>query len=263
MTTDPSGESAVVDAEADRPLYRFGSPAERTRAITHSLLLVAGAFLVAGLLGTAAVDVLDLLGITEESAPVAVTLASTSVHFGGFLLVCLGYVAWQDCRSLVPASLPSVRSLAVIAVGFVVLLGSLNALEVLFAQFGLEPADNVAIEAGRDNPRLYLYMVPVVILLNSPAEELLFRGLVQGRFRRAYGVVPGILAASAVFGAIHYVALVGSGSQLVYVAIAAAAGLILGAAYEIAGNLLVPIAIHAFWNVGIYLLLYVEATGVL
>lgn len=263
MTTDPSGESAVVDAETDRPLYQFGSHEERTRAVTHSLLLVAGAFLVAGLLGAATLDLLGLLGLTEESAPVAVTLASTAVHFLGFLLVCVGYVVWQDCRSLVPATLPSLRSVAVIAVGFVVLVGSLNALEILFSQFGLEPAENVAIEAGKDNPELYLFMIPIVILLNAPAEELLFRGLVQGRFRRAYGVVPGILAASAVFGAIHYVALVGSGSQFVYVAIAAAAGLILGAAYEITGNLVVPTVVHALWNVAIYTLLYVDATSVL
>jgi len=54
---------------------------------------------------------------------------------------------------------------------------------------------------------------------------------------------------------------VGSGSQLVYVAIAAAAGLVLGAAYELTRNLLVPIAMHALWNVSVYALLYLDATG--
>jgi len=261
MTTDPPGEPAVVDAEPERPLFRFGSHEERTRAVTHSLLLVAGAFFVAMTLGSLTLELLRTAGITEESAPVAYNLASTAVQFVSFLLVCVGYVAWQDCRSLVPTGRPSVRSLAVILVGFLVLVGSLSALEFVFSQFGLEPAENAAVEAGKDNPELYLFMIPVVLLLNAPAEELLFRGLVQGRFRRAYGVVPGVLAASAVFGMVHFVALVGTGSQVVYVAIAAGAGLILGAAYELTRNLLVPIAMHALWNVAVYLLLYLDATG--
>ncbi|PSQ47479.1 CPBP family intramembrane metalloprotease [Halobacteriales archaeon SW_7_65_23] len=261
MTTDPSSEPAVVDAEPERPLFRFGSHEERTRAIAHSLLLVAGAFLVAMVLGAVALELLRTMGLTEESAPVAYNLVSTAVQFVAFLAVCIGYIAWQDCRSLVPTGRPSLRSIAVIVVGFVILVGSLSALEFLFSQLGLEPADNAAVEAGRDNPELYLFMIPLVILLNAPAEELLFRGLVQGRFRRAYGVVPGVLAASAVFGMVHFVALVGTGSQLVYVAIAASAGLILGAAYELTRNLLVPIVMHALWNVAIYLVLYLEATG--
>jgi membrane protease YdiL (CAAX protease family) len=261
MTTDSAGEPAVVDAEPERPLFRFGSHEERTRAITHSLLLVAGAFMVGIVLVGLSRGLLSGAGLTEESAPVAVNLTSTSVHFASFLLVCVGYVVWQDCRSLVPAGVPSPRSVAVVLVGFVVLVGSLSALEFLFSQFGLEPADNAAVEAGQDSPELYLFMIPIVVLLNAPAEELLFRGLVQGRFRRAYGVVPGVLAASAVFGLVHYVALVGSGSQLVYVAIAAAAGLVLGAAYELTRNLLVPIAMHALWNVSVYALLYLDATG--
>jgi len=261
MTTDPSSDTAVVDAEAEQPLFDVGSTEERTRAVTHSLLLVITAFLAASLLVATAKALLAGVGITEEATPVAFDLAGTSVHFATFVAVCVTYLVWFDCRSLVPTGLPSLRSIAVIIGGFVVLVGSLTGLEFLFSQVGLEPAENSAVQAGEGNPELYLYMIPVVVLLNAPAEELLFRGIVQGRFRQAYGVVPGVLAASAIFGLVHFVALVGSGSQLVYVAIAAASGLILGAAYEYTGNLAVPIAMHALWNVGVYVVLYLEATG--
>lgn len=261
MTGDTPGDGAVADADPERQLFRVGSPEQRLQAVAHSLSLVLVAFLVAGLLNGLTTAGINAFGITEEAAPVAHSLLPMAAHFIGFLVVAIGYVEWADCRSLVSVTVPSVRDVLLIVIGFAVLVGSLNGLEVLFSEFGFEPADNSAVVAGEGNPELYLYIIPIVILLNAPAEELLFRGVVQGRFRQAYGVVPGVLLAAAVFGLVHYVALVGSGSQLVYVTIAAAAGVILGAAHEYTENLVVPIAMHACWNVATYLLLYADATG--
>jgi membrane protease YdiL (CAAX protease family) len=228
-------------------------------AVLHSLLLLLGAFLVADLFRQGVVGGLGLVGVTGDTATVSV--AEMGAQFAGFLAVGIAYIRLQNQQSLIGVGRPSLRDVAVIAVGFVVLVGSLTGLETLFAQLGYEPAQNSAIAAGEGQPVLYLFVIPVVIFLNSPGEELLFRGLIQGRFRQAYGVVPGILAAGAVFGLVHYIALVGTGSELVYVTIAGAAGLLLGAVYEYTENLLVPIAIHALWNTTVYLLLYVEATG--
>lgn len=261
MTADTPGDGAVAEAEPERQLFRVGSLEQRLQAVVHSLALVLTAFLVAGLLSGVTTAGIEAFGITEDAAPVAWSLFPMGAHFVGFFVVAVAYVEWADCRSLVSAAVPSLRDVLLIVIGFVVLVGSLNGLEALFSQFGFEPADNSAVVAGEGNPELYLYIIPVVILLNAPAEELLFRGLVQGRFRQAYGVVPGIVLAAGVFGLVHYVALVGTGSELVYVSIAAAAGLVLGAAYEYTGNLAVPIAIHACWNVATYLLLYADATG--
>jgi len=261
MTADSSGDGAVVEADPEQQLFQVASGKERFRAVAHSVLLVLTAFVVAGLLSGIATGGLESAGLTEDAAPVVYSLTSMGTHFAGFLLVSVAYLEWLDCRSLVSARVPSLRHGLVIVVGFVVLVGSLNGLEFLFAEFGLEPAENTAVRAGEGNPELYLYIVPVVLFLNAPAEELLFRGVVQGRFRRAYGIVPGILLAAAVFGLVHYLALVGTGSEIVYVTIAAAAGLILGATYEYTENLVVPTVIHAFWNIGIYLVLYADATG--
>jgi membrane protease YdiL (CAAX protease family) len=261
MTADSSKESAPLGADLDQPLFQFGSQEDRLNAVVHSLVLLLAAFLVAGLFRQGVLGGLGLVGITESNASATVSVAEMAAQFAGFLATGIGYIKFQDSLSLVGIGRPSLRDLAVIAVGLVVLILSLTGLEQLFAQLGYEPAQNSAIAAGEGQPELYLYVIPVVVFLNSPGEELLFRGLVQGRFRQAYGVVPGILAAGAVFGLVHYLALVGSGSELVYVTIAATAGLLLGAVYEYTENLLVPIAIHALWNTSIYLLLYANATG--
>lgn len=263
MTADPQSESAPLGADRENPLFQFGSQEDRLLAVLHTVLLLLGAFVVAGLLQQGTVGLLAAAGLTESAAPALVSVSEMAANFAGFLAVGIGYIKYQECRSLVGLRRPSLRGGLVVVVGVVTLVVSLTGLQVLFAQLGYEPAQNSAVVAGEDNPQLYLYVIPVVLLLNSPGEELLFRGLIQGRFRRAYGVIPGILAAATVFGLVHLIALVGSGSELVYVTIAAVAGLLLGVVYELTQNLLVPIAVHALWNVGTYLVLYAGAVGAL
>ena len=58
-----------------------------------------------------------------------------------------------------------------------------------------------------------------------------------------------------------WVALTGGGSQLTYVAVAGVLGLVLGSVYELTENLVVPVAIHALWNVYVFGSQYLVATG--
>jgi membrane protease YdiL (CAAX protease family) len=247
----------------ETPLFRIGSPEIRLRSVIHSLALVAVAFLFASVVVGVALGGLQGVGLTSDSAPVVFELTQTAVNFLGLLLVTLAYLYWRDERSLIGFRRPTKRDLAVVAGGAVVLVVAIVALETVLSQIGLTPDENVAVQTGRDNPTLFLYYIPVVLFLNSPAEELLFRGVVQGLFRRAYGVVPGIIAAGAIFGGIHYLALAGQGSAAAYVAIAFVSGVVLGALYEYTENLLVPIVVHAAWNVLVYLNLYAQSAGVL
>jgi membrane protease YdiL (CAAX protease family) len=247
--------------EDGKQLFRIESTGHRLESITHSFLLVVVAFLVAGLASQGGTSLLQSVGLTEEATPVVAQLVPMSLHFVGLLVAVAVYVDLQDARSLVSIRRPNLREVGWMVGGFVGFAAALVGFDALLSQLGYAPADNVSVEAGREHPRLFLYLIPVVVLLNAPAEELLFRGVVQGLFRRAYGVVPAILAAAAIFGLIHYVALVDSGSRLAYVAIAVVSGLLLGALYEYTDNLVVPIAVHACWNVLVYLSLYVRTAG--
>ena len=253
-------EDTLADDESQ--LVRVAGPQQRMRSITHALLLVLVAFLVAGLVQSLGVSVLNGLGFTEETAPVLSQIVPMALHFSSFIVVGGAYLAWRD-DTLVPFRRPSGRDVRWILLGFSILVGVLVGLDVVLSQFGLEPAENASVELGNDHPRLFLYFIPQVVLLNAPAEELLFRGIVQGLFRRSYGIVPAILGAALVFGLVHYVALVGTGSRLAYVLIAFVSGLVLGALYEYTENLFVPIAVHACWNVLVYVNLYAGATGLL
>lgn len=250
-------------SDSGRELVDIAGPHQRTRNVTHALLLVVTAFLVAAVVQSVGLAVLDGFGVTEATAPVLAQLVPMALHFASFLLVGGVYLASRDDRTLVRIVRPSGRDVRWILLGFAALVGALIGLDVVLSQFGLEPADNVSVDLGREHPQLFLYFIPLVIFLNAPAEELLFRGVVQGLFRRAYGIVPGILAAALVFGLVHYVALVGSGSRLAYVLIAFVSGLVLGALHEYTENLAVPVAVHACWNVLVYLNLYASATDLL
>ncbi len=256
MSAD-SSEGGLI-SRPDGPLFRFGEPTERFESVVHSLLLIAGAFVASIFLVSLGNSVLETLAVTAVGVTETVP---TALHFLAFILVSVAYLEWRGDRSLVGLRWPTKRDAGLAVVGTLFLFGLMITGQLLLDFLGVELADNVAVERGQENPELFLYYIPLVLLLNVPAEELLFRGVIQGLFRRAYGIVPGILAASAIFGLIHYVALVGEGSAMAYVAIAFASGILLGAAYELTGNLVVPVVMHAVWNTFVYLNLFVGATG--
>jgi len=252
MAPDADPQSSGVE------LFRVGEPGDRMQSVVHALGLLVGAFLVGSLLVGVAGDLLATAGLTEVTAPVAVSTVRLSANFVGFLLVGVGYLHWRGDRSLISVRSPTRRDVAWIAAGSVALAVVVNALGFLATVAGLETATNVVVDLGRENPELFVVLVPIQFLLTAPAEELLFRGLLQGLFRPAYGSVPAVLVASALFGLVHYPALAGSEGVAVVIAILIVTGLLLGGIYEYTRNLLVPIVVHAVWNAFLFLALYVQ-----
>lgn len=90
-------------------------------------------------------------------------------------------------------------------------------------------------------------MIPITVLFVGPGEELLFRGVIPGLFRRAYGPVPAIVIASGLFDVAHYAALAGSDKRT-YIVVTILLGLLLGGLYEQTDNVLVPIVVHGIYN---------------
>jgi membrane protease YdiL (CAAX protease family) len=233
-------------------LYHSADRSVRLEAVLTSLGIVVAAY-VAGIVVTSlGSSVASSLGYTLDSAPVAALSLRYALLPAGFVLVVFGYLAGRDRPELLRWRRPTVRDLGWIVAGFLALIAASTALTEIITAMGIETAQNQAIVRGRENPVLFLVLLPITLLLVAPGEELLFRGVVQGQFRRAYGSVPAVLLASLLFGVSHSGALSGSG-QLTYLAVATILGLILGAIYEHTENVLVPIAIHATWNSLLYL----------
>jgi hypothetical protein len=146
--------------------------------------------------------------------------------------------------------------------GLAVLFGTLYALSIVVSLLGASTAESSIVSTGRENPVYLLYLVPVTILLVGPTEELIFRGIVQGTIRRAYGPVVGVVGASLVFASIHLPSLLGDG-QFATLAIIFTLGALLGTLYELTDNIVVPIVVHGLFNAVQFVGQYASQTGML
>jgi hypothetical protein len=92
----------------------------------------------------------------------------------------------------------------------------------------------------RTGPELAVLLASVALL--APIfEEILFRGYLYQTLRHAIGPTLAMLASGALFGLVHLEA--GNALPL------GVLGVALAFSFEVSGSLLVPIAIHALWNV--------------
>jgi hypothetical protein len=129
---------------------------------------------------------------------------------------------------------------------------------IVLAVIGVEPAVNEVTGLAQQDTSVFLVLVPLAFLVIGPAEELLFRGVVQRKLRQAYGPIASVVVASFIFAAAHFVALSGGGlaGMAASVAILFLPSLALGASYERTGNLIVPILVHGAYNASLFLGLY-------
>lgn len=235
----------------------------RLRNLGWAIAAVFGAFALGILLGLVAARALVSLGFSFEADRALFLVVSTIFQFLGFYAAAYWFFQyWGDVDALVHVRRPQPRDLAWAAGGLAVLLGANFVLSELLVSVGLEGAQNEIIEAGREDPILFLYLLPVTVLFVAPAEELLFRGIVQGLFRQAWGVLPGVLLASGFFALAHFLALgAGGGSRLVTIGVIFVLGLVLATVYELAESIVVPAAVHAAWNVTVFAWEYAATTG--
>jgi hypothetical protein len=246
------------------------STVDRTREESSSKsrsLLVAAALGVGGyafaivVVGLAAV-VATLAGVQLMERPALLLALSVvmgqGVAFGTF---ALGYLSYTDRGfDFVKARLPTLRDIVWAVGGTIALFAGLVAVSALFAAFGVQSASNAVTDFGEQDPRIFLLLVPLSFLFIGPGEELLYRGVVQGRLREAFGPWVAIGVASFVFAVIHVFSLQGAG-KLAYLAILFVLSPILGAAYEWTDNIVVPSLIHGAFNAIQFYVAYLGATG--
>jgi membrane protease YdiL (CAAX protease family) len=236
--------------------------ANRLRSLGSSVGIAVAAFVVGNVVVLGVGLGLEAIGVPIFSRPTRTIFLSTvllqGVAFGG---VALGYlhlrgIGWEFIRVRVPTS----RDLAVTAVGAVTLLLLLVVASALLSYLGIESAQNQVVELGEENPLVFLLLVPLSFLLVGPGEELLFRGLIQGRLGESYSTWGAIVLASGLFAAVHVFSLSGDG-KFVYIGIVFGLALVLGATYEYTGNLTVPALIHGAYNAVQFAVAYLTATG--
>lgn len=137
------------------------------------------------------------------------------------------------------------------------LLGTVGALVVgvgLFSLLGvvdLQPQSALAMDDA--DPATFFATAAMFVLVAPPAEEYLFRGVIQGRLRDAFGPTGAIASAGLLFGTIHFFNYIGSPlpAMIAGALVLAVVGAIFGYVYERADNLLVPIVAHVGYNLAL------------
>ena len=232
--------SSTAPRSADRPVTR----ADRVRAVAVVFGLTVATFLASLVVGVAFVVPAVLIGLDIESAPVFVFL--TAVGQLAFLAIGLAYA--RRYGAAVRIVRPTRRHLAFVVAGVVGALAVAVGGSLALAAFDLVPG-SVIVDAATNDPAVLLGLAALSAVLIAPVEEFLFRGVIQGRLRRAFGPVGAVAGSSLLFGSMHLANYTGSLVGVVAGALLiAAVGAVFGALYERTGNLAVPVAVHALYN---------------
>ena len=234
----------------------------RLGAVTTAIGLTYGSYFAGNIVLVVVAAVFAAAGFGLAARPALRLFVSSvflqGVAFGG---IAIAYVALTERKfDFIPFDVPDRREAIVIIGGFFALLALLAAASAVISWLGLESAQNQIVEIGNRNPAVFLILIPLSFLLVGPGEELLYRGVVQGRLGEALHPARAVVLASALFASIHLFSLSGEG-KVVYIAVAFVLALVLGAIYEYTGNLTVPAIVHGGYNAAQFAVAYLAATG--
>lgn len=155
-------------------------------------------------------------------------------------------------------SVPDLEDAMWIAAGWVGAFFVVFVLTIVLFVLGVQPGQNQIQGVIVEDPELIPLLIPLMIVLVGPAEELVFRGLVQGTLRERFGPVAAITLASIIFASIHFGSLTGPvGSRVLTIGLLVIPSLIFGAIYERTNNLVVPALVHGLYNATLFALQYV------
>ena len=239
-----------------------------SQTVTRAQTLIEGILIVLGALFFASIAVIAIQGTAVDAGifdaeSTGSQLLSHVVQFLAFGVVVFWYLRTTDRWETLKLGVPTARQWGIVIAGTIGLLGAQIGLTVVLDAIGISTGANRAVTAGLGNPDYFLAMIVLSILLVGPAEELLFRGVVQTRLRETWGAWPAILLATVIFGVIHLPAIVGdTGQQWATIALITLLGVVLGYLYERTQNVVVPALVHGVHNAVIFGLQYLSAIGV-
>ncbi|MFB6108523.1 MAG: lysostaphin resistance A-like protein [Haloplanus sp.] len=238
--------------------FSFSNPTVARLWAVVVVLVVALLGLGVGIGLVFGLSVVALLAGVRPTPAVALVISLVSIQgvaFGGLALV---YLKLRG-RSVVSLGvhLPDLRESLFVLGGYVTafLAAAVGAVAVTLTN--APTGENQVAELANADPSVLLWLIPASVLLIGPGEELLFRGIVQGRLRETFSPVWGVVLASALFASVHFVALTGGvGGRLVTILVLFLPSLVFGSVYELTDNLVVPALVHGLYNATLFALAY-------
>jgi len=218
------------------------------------LTLLAGVFGIIGSLSTFLV--VDALGVSGSDY--ALLVANRAIQIG-FLAVAVLYIVYRgESDPFVNYRIPEPEGLAWIVAVPIALIAFGALIDPVLSVAGVER------EAGGSNVDatatigLFVVFFLVSWVVAAPAEELLFRGVIQGRLRETFGAVSGVVSAAFLFALFHVLLGlldgVSFGGLMFWGLETFVSGIAFGVAYERTDNLVVPSVAHSvIWTIPLFI----------
>ena len=169
-------------------------------------------------------------------------------------------------REYIDLEIPDKKQTAFVIAGTLSLLAALYTINSLKSHLNVDASQHTAsqvVETGAVDPTYVLLMIPLSFLLIGPAEEFMFRNLVQKRLYESFTKASSVIIASIVFSAIHIPAY-STGTTaglLTSLATVFTLSVFLGGFYVITEDLLVVAIMHGAYNAVIFGRWYLTISG--
>ncbi|NGM68800.1 CPBP family intramembrane metalloprotease [Natronolimnobius sp. AArcel1] len=184
-----------------------------------------------------------------------------ALNFIGMAVAGVIYLLWTDRGlSWIDLRIPTMRDWKYIIGGSVGSIVFLLGMSNLYAVLGVPAAESQIMDIIAGDQTMVLIMIAIVFLFNAPAEEFLFRNIIQKRLYEAFTPMRSVLIASVIFAIVHLPMYMLAGSMVATAAslvIMFGGSVIFGYVYVKADNLLVPTAAHAALNAFQFVILYI------
>lgn len=235
-------------------------------ALVGSMAILGTAGLLVGfLIGLIAFSLLGAVVSLSVTGALGQLVFSIGTYLGVAAVGGLYLLKHELPLSYVRLYMPSVRDL-LWAVGTVLILLVLAlAIPVLITRLGLPVTDHGITDSIKANPMIALMSIPLSLLVIGPAEEFLYRGVIQTRLAETFDTTAAVAIAALIFAVVHVLAYLDpaniGGTLVTVFVILLPLGAILGAVYAYTENLFVPALAHGVYNALTFGITYLEVVG--
>ncbi|RQG93199.1 CPBP family intramembrane metalloprotease [Natrarchaeobius halalkaliphilus] len=187
--------------------------------------------------------------------------AFLALNFLGFVLAGAIYLAATDRGwAYVDLRMPTMRGWLYTLGGIVGSIAFFVAVSLIIQLVSAPTAENQVMDIVGGDQTMVLVMIVIVFFFNAPAEEFLFRNIVQKRLYTAFTRLQSVLVASLIFALVHFPVYYVTADSLVATSVSLSVvfggSIIFGYLYAKTDNLVVPTVAHAAFNAVQFGLLY-------
>lgn len=189
-------------------------------------------------------------------------LAETlGVHIIGMAFISISFVHWlgRDVKTFLKLHRPNTHQIKQL---IYIVIGSLIVFSMLFILLqSIDDVNSTPPVPGVTTQRGFIFALPILFFLSSPAEEILFRGVIQSYIQEISPPIIAITITSICFTIVHIPIYIFNGQPLlnglISLTVVFILSLIFSGIYEITETLYAPIVLHSLYNVLVVVLFLV------